>query len=40
MYWGDTNIFLASSDDLVNWVPVETPGGKLQVAFGPRKRKI
>ena len=22
MYWGDTDIFLAVSDDLINWVPV------------------
>lgn len=40
MYWGDTNIFLASSDDLINWTPVETTDGKLQVAFGPRKGKF
>ena len=40
MYWGDTNIFLATSDDLINWMPVETPDGKLQVAFGPRKGKF
>jgi beta-1,2-mannosidase len=25
MYWGDTDIFLASSDDLVNWEPLERP---------------
>ena len=23
MYWGDSTIFLATSDDLVNWTPVE-----------------
>jgi predicted GH43/DUF377 family glycosyl hydrolase len=40
MYWGDTNIFLATSDDLVNWTPVETAGGKLQIVFGPRKGKF
>ena len=40
MYWGDTNVFLAYSDDLINWVPVETASGKLQVAFGPRKQKF
>ena len=37
MYWGDTNIFLASSDDLIHWTPVETNDGKLLVVFGPRK---
>ena len=23
MYWGDTNIYAATSDDLINWTPVE-----------------
>jgi beta-1,2-mannosidase len=36
MYWGDTSIFLAISDDLINWAPVETTDGKLKPAFGPR----
>ena len=40
MYWGDTNIFLASSDDLINWTPAETSDGKLLVVFGPRKGKF
>jgi beta-1,2-mannosidase len=40
MYWGDTNIFLAVSDDLINWTPVETQDGKLQIAFGPRLKKF
>jgi predicted GH43/DUF377 family glycosyl hydrolase len=25
MYWGDTNLFLATSDDLMDWKPVEDP---------------
>ncbi|MBL7742937.1 MAG: hypothetical protein JNN00_05610 [Chitinophagaceae bacterium] len=37
MYWGDTDIFLATSDDLINWIPAETAEGKLLVIFGPRK---
>ncbi|MGZ8558234.1 MAG: glycoside hydrolase family 130 protein [Chitinophagaceae bacterium] len=37
MYWGDTDIFLASSVDLINWTPVETAEGKLVTVFGPRK---
>lgn len=37
MYWGDTDIFLASSDDLINWTPVENSNGKLKSVFGPRK---
>jgi predicted GH43/DUF377 family glycosyl hydrolase len=40
MYWGDTNIFLASSDDLIHWTPVETIDGKLLSVFGPRKGKF
>jgi beta-1,2-mannosidase len=37
MYWGDTDIFLASSNDLINWMPVENSEGKLVSVFGPRK---
>jgi predicted GH43/DUF377 family glycosyl hydrolase len=40
MYWGDTNIFLASSDDLVHWTPVESNDGKLLIVFGPRNGKF
>jgi predicted GH43/DUF377 family glycosyl hydrolase len=39
MYWGDTNIFLASSDDLVSWTPVEEGDSSLKIIFGPRKGK-
>ncbi|HEX7903038.1 MAG TPA: glycoside hydrolase family 130 protein [Chitinophagaceae bacterium] len=40
MYWGDTDIFLATSDDLVNWTPLKNTDGKLSIAFGPRKGKF
>lgn len=47
MYWGDTDIFLAWSDDLINWFIVETPPdiskpvqGKIHPVFGPRKGKF
>ncbi len=40
MYWGDTNIFLASSDDLINWSPVEEKDSVLKIVFGPRKGKF
>ena len=40
MYWGDTNIFLASSDDLIHWIPVENNYGALLSVFGPRKGKF
>ena len=37
MYWGDTNIYLAKSADLISWQPVEEDDGSLKVIFGPRK---
>jgi len=40
MYWGDTNIFLASSDDLIHWTPIETNEKKLRTIFGPRNGKF
>jgi predicted GH43/DUF377 family glycosyl hydrolase len=40
MYWGDTNIFLASSDDLIQWTPLETADKKLLAVFGPRQGKF
>jgi len=40
MYWGDSDIFLASSPDLINWTPVETNEKKLLIVFGPRKGKF
>ncbi len=40
MYWGDTNIFLASSDDLIHWTPVEDDNGQLLIVFGPRNGKF
>jgi predicted GH43/DUF377 family glycosyl hydrolase len=36
MLWGDTNVFAATSDDLVSWTPVET-GGTPQPVLSPRK---
>ena len=40
MYWGDTDIFLAASDDLTNWIPVENSEGKLVSVFAPRPGKF
>jgi len=40
MYWGDTDIFLASSPDLINWTPIETTDNKLLTVFGPRNGKF
>jgi beta-1,2-mannosidase len=39
MYWGDTHIFVATSDDLLDWTPLEEKG-RLAPAFGPRKGKF
>lgn len=39
MYWGDTDIFIATSDDFLNWTPLEE-NGKLAVVFGPRAGKF
>lgn len=39
MYWGDTNIFYAISNDLIHWRPVVDLNG-LAVVFGPRKGKF
>jgi predicted GH43/DUF377 family glycosyl hydrolase len=35
MYFGDTDLFMATSDDLVNWTPVEDDG-KLKSVLKPR----
>ena len=40
MYWGDTDVFLAHSENLIDWTPVETTEGKLLSVFGPRKGKF
>ena len=48
MYWGDSNIYAATSDDLINWSPVEETDEKkrefdelrgytgFKIVFGPR----
>lgn len=45
MYWGETSIFAATSDDLVNWIPVTDPNGtenefNLTAIFEPREGKF
>jgi predicted GH43/DUF377 family glycosyl hydrolase len=41
MYWGDTNIFIATSDDLINWIPAPSEQGTgPAVLFGPRPKKF
>ncbi len=36
MYWGDTDIFLATSEDLRSWTPVANAEGVPIPVFGPR----
>lgn len=36
MYFGDTDLFLLSSDDLINWQPLEE-NGKLKAVLSPRQ---
>jgi beta-1,2-mannosidase len=37
MYWGDRDIWVATSDDLIHWTPViSEPGSALKVVLAPR----
>ncbi|MBR6388814.1 MAG: hypothetical protein IKS15_01665 [Opitutales bacterium] len=36
MYWGEACVFAATSDDLINWQPVENPNGSLKALIAPR----
>lgn len=36
MYWGDTDTFAATSDDLIHWQPVVDERGEILSVFGPR----
>lgn len=36
MYWGDSQLFMATSDDLITWTPVEARRGKLKAVMKPR----
>jgi predicted GH43/DUF377 family glycosyl hydrolase len=40
MYFGESDIYLAHSEDLVNWTPVETDERQLKPVFSPRKGKF
>jgi len=37
MYFGDTDLFMATSDDLIKWEPVLEEDGKLKSVLTPRK---
>lgn len=36
MYWGVPEIYLATSDDLIDWEPVENEDGELKTVLAPR----
>jgi beta-1,2-mannosidase len=40
MYWGDTDIFLATSNDLINWFVSTDDKGNPKTIFGPRNKKF
>ncbi|MGI6270091.1 MAG: discoidin domain-containing protein [Candidatus Howiella sp.] len=37
MYWGESDFFMASSDDLIHWTPLEDENGELVSVMQPRK---
>lgn len=37
MYWGDVNMNIATSDDLIHWTPLKDEQGNLAYIFAPRK---
>ncbi len=37
MYWGESNVYAATSTDLVNWTPLINEDGTLKILFSPRK---
>ena len=37
MYWGEHRIFAATSDDLINWTPLEDKNNRLAELIAPRK---
>ena len=39
MYWGDTDIFVCTSENLIDWTPLEKEGELIKM-FSPRKGKF
>jgi Predicted glycosylase len=37
MYWGEANVYAATSSDLVNWKPLVESNGELKILMSPRK---
>lgn len=40
MYFGDTHLFLATSEDLIHWNPIKSEGGDWLPVLSPRKGKF
>jgi beta-1,2-mannosidase len=40
MYYGDTDIYVATSQNLLDWTPLENESRQWVVAFGPRKGRF
>lgn len=40
MYWGDTDLYLATSDDLIDWTPITNVDGNLTKIVEPREGKF
>lgn len=40
MYWGDDSLKVATSSDLINWVPVRNEKGTYVIIAGPRKGRF
>lgn len=40
MFWGEGNVHLARSQNLIDWTPVETAGGELVNVLSPREGKF
>lgn len=37
MYWGEANVYAATSKDLINWTPLVNEDGSLKILFSPRE---
>lgn len=40
MYWGDSNIYVATSRNLIDWAPVEDENGELKKVLAPRQNSF
>ncbi len=37
MYWGERHVYAATSDDLIEWTPLQNAEGELKILFSPRR---